>query len=135
MEAEPSRIIMTLIDSVEKSGGKHFSLGLGIIPVVKNGWKRAYIDTPSPNICQWSLVPAARHLLTLVPCLDNHMQLHKPLAHTCAQAQVLHAHGLPAPMLRASSSVPRGAEWCQHGLALWGLWGQMDCCLELVALV
>ena len=46
MEAKPPRIIMTLIDSVEKSGGKRFSLGLGIIPVVKNGWKRAYIDTP-----------------------------------------------------------------------------------------
>lgn len=46
MEAKPSRINMTLIGSVEKSGGKHFSLRLGIIPVVKSGWKRAYIDTP-----------------------------------------------------------------------------------------
>lgn len=59
MEAKPSRINMTLIGSVEKSGGKHFSLRLGIIPVVKSGWKRAYIDTPKRgnSSCSWFSVP------------------------------------------------------------------------------
>lgn len=50
---------------------------------------------PPTSVCgAWS--PPCRHLLTLVPCLDDHMPI-PPGTHMCPYTQVLHAHDCQRP--------------------------------------